>query len=132
MSEVGDSYRPKADGRPIFACQLDAPPASTPKLFYCAQSGCRIGRIEIGLAPISPFQSQLSNAGILGMWALLNVAIVVPTLLNLIGVSSACIFSLFGVMRKLWFVLHYMHGEVTTDDVHFEDVDHSPKPVPSH
>lgn len=69
-------------------------------------------------------------ACVFGLWVSIAPKPTLIMMYALIGLATACLVTLLGVMRKLWYVLTFIHGDkLERPDVEFEDVDHTPTAV---
>lgn len=64
-----------------------------------------------------------------GIWALVMPISGNSMIAILFGVSSASLAALLGVMRKLWYVLNFVHGE-RENQAQYEAVNHDAKEIP--
>lgn len=65
-----------------------------------------------------------------GLWVSIDPQPTLMMMYALIGLATACLMSLLGVLRKLWYVLTFIHGDkVDRPEYEFEDVDHTPTAV---
>lgn len=62
-----------------------------------------------------------------GVWALVTPVSDTLIIAILVGSAAACLTALIGVMRKLWFVLHFINGSRHDE---YETVDHTAKEIP--
>lgn len=66
---------------------------------------------------------------IAGIWVLIMPAPGQMASSLLVGLSVSCLTAIFGVMRKLWYVLHFVHGDPSSK-IEYENIDQSVKEVP--